>query len=44
VVSIGGLTLDNISELQKAGVKNFAMVRAYQKNTEEVVRKINQLK
>jgi thiamine-phosphate pyrophosphorylase len=44
VVAIGGLTLDNISELQKIGVKNFAMVRAYQKNTAEVVRKINQLK
>jgi len=44
VVAIGGLNLDNISELQKAGVKNFAMVRAYQQNTEEVVRKINQNK
>jgi thiamine-phosphate diphosphorylase len=41
VVAIGGLNLDNISELQKIGVKNFAMVRAFQKNTEEVVRKIN---
>jgi thiamine-phosphate pyrophosphorylase len=44
VVAIGGLNLDNISQLQKAGVKNFAMVRAFQKNTEEVVRKINKNK
>jgi thiamine-phosphate diphosphorylase len=44
VVAIGGLNLDNISELQKIGVKNFAMVRAFQKNTEEVVRRINQMK
>jgi thiamine-phosphate pyrophosphorylase len=44
VVAIGGLNLDNISELQRVGVKNFAMVRAFQKNTEEVVRKINQIK
>jgi len=44
VVAIGGLNLDNISELQKVGVKNFAMVRAFQRNTEEVVRRINQLK
>jgi thiamine-phosphate diphosphorylase len=41
VVAIGGLNLDNISELRKVGVKNFAMVRAFQKNTEEVVQKIN---
>jgi thiamine-phosphate diphosphorylase len=43
VVAIGGLNLDNIAELRKVGVKNFAMVRAFQKNTEEVVRKINQI-
>jgi thiamine-phosphate pyrophosphorylase len=44
VVAIGDLNLDNISQLQKIGVKNFAMVRAFQRNTEEVVRKINQIK
>lgn len=44
VVAIGGLNLDNIAELHKVGVKNFGMVRAFQKNTEEVVRKINQMK
>jgi thiamine-phosphate pyrophosphorylase len=44
VVAIGGLNLDNISQLQKVGVKNFAMVRAFQKDTEEVVRKINRTK
>ncbi|UCH93242.1 MAG: thiamine phosphate synthase, partial [Candidatus Aminicenantes bacterium] len=42
VVAIGGLNLDNISELRKVGVRNFAMVRAFQGNTEEVVKKINQ--
>lgn len=41
VVAIGGLNLDNIDELRKVGIKNFAMVRAYQENTEEVVKKIN---
>ncbi|MGD2089026.1 MAG: thiamine phosphate synthase [Candidatus Aminicenantes bacterium] len=44
VVAIGGLNLDNISELQKVGVKNFAMVRAFQKDTAKVVRRINQSK
>jgi thiamine-phosphate diphosphorylase len=44
VVAIGGLNPDNISQLQKVGVKNFAMVRAFQKNTEEVIRKINKNK
>jgi thiamine-phosphate diphosphorylase len=44
VVAIGGLNLDNIAELHKVGVKNFGMVRAFQGNTEEVVRRINQIK
>jgi thiamine-phosphate pyrophosphorylase len=41
VVAIGGLTLKNIPELRKVGVKNFAMVRAFQDNTETVIKKIN---
>lgn len=41
VVAIGGLNLGNISELFKVGIKNFAMVRGFQKNTEEVVKTIN---
>lgn len=41
VVAIGGLTPDNIDELREAGVKNFAMVRAFQTNTENVIRTIN---
>ena len=43
VIAIGGLTPDNIAPLYEAGVKNFAMVRAFQENTEEVVKKINSL-
>lgn len=41
VVAIGGLNLENIPELYKIGARNFAMVRAYQTNTENVVREIN---
>lgn len=41
VVAIGGLNLENILQLQKVGAKNFAMVRAYQTNTEEVIKRIN---
>ena len=41
VVAIGGLNPDNIAELRSLGVKNFAMVRAFRENTEEVVKKIN---
>jgi thiamine-phosphate diphosphorylase len=41
VVAIGGLNLENIPELYELGARNFAMVRAYQINTEEVVREIN---
>jgi len=43
VVAIGGLNPENLPELQKIGVRNFAMVRAFQKNTEEIVREINKL-
>jgi thiamine-phosphate diphosphorylase len=41
VVAIGGLNLGNIPELRKAGVKNFAMVRALQKDPETVIKTIN---
>lgn len=41
VVAIGGLNLNNISILKNLGVRNFAMVREFQKNTEVVVKTIN---
>ena len=41
VVAIGGLNPGNIPELQKAGVKNFAMVRALQDDPETVIKTIN---
>jgi thiamine-phosphate pyrophosphorylase len=41
VVAIGGLDLDNISELSGIGVENVAMVRAFQENTGEKVKKVN---
>jgi len=41
VVVIGGLNLNNIAELTKIGVKNIAMVRAFQENTGEKVKKVN---
>ncbi len=41
VVAIGGLNLKNISQLKDLGIKNFAMVREYRENTEEVVKIIN---
>ncbi|MCP4157485.1 MAG: thiamine phosphate synthase [bacterium] len=42
VVAIGGLNLENIPLIRKVGAKNFAMVRAFQKNTGNVIRKINE--
>jgi thiamine-phosphate pyrophosphorylase len=41
VVAIGGLNLENIDQLVKIGVKNTAMVRAFQKNTAEKVKRAN---
>jgi thiamine-phosphate pyrophosphorylase len=41
IVAIGGLDLDNISELAKIGVENVAMVRAFQEKTLEKVKKVN---
>jgi thiamine-phosphate pyrophosphorylase len=41
VVAIGGLNLENIGRLVKIGVKNAAMVREFQQNTAEKVRKAN---
>lgn len=41
VVTIGGLNLENLPLLREAGAKNFAMVRAFQTDTEEVIKNIN---
>jgi len=41
VVAIGGLNLKNIHQLRDLGIKNFAMVREYRKNTAEVIKIIN---
>ncbi len=41
VVAIGGLTPQNILRLREVGACNFAMVRAYQENTEAVIAEIN---
>jgi thiamine-phosphate diphosphorylase len=41
VIAIGGLNLDNIAQTIKINARNFAMVRAFQINTAEVVRNIN---
>jgi thiamine-phosphate diphosphorylase len=43
VVGIGGLNLNNLSELKDIGLKNFAMIREFQNNTEQAVNKINSL-
>lgn len=41
VVAIGGLTPANIQPLREMGVNNFAMVRAFQQDTESVIKEIN---
>lgn len=41
VIAIGGLNLGNYLEIKAVGAKNFAMVRAFQENTKEVVEQIN---
>jgi len=41
VVAIGGLNLGNIGELVEIGIKNVAMVREFQQNTAEKVKKAN---
>ncbi len=41
VVAIGGLNLDNLSEVRAMGAKNVAMVRAYQQHTGEVIQRVN---
>ncbi|MEN8153910.1 MAG: thiamine phosphate synthase [Acidobacteriota bacterium] len=43
VVAIGGLNIDNLELLTGTGLENFAMVREFQQNTEENVKKINKL-
>jgi len=42
-VCIGGLNFDNIKKLIDLGVKNVAMVREFQQDTAENVRKINKM-
>ena len=41
LVAIGGLNLENISELIEIGIENVAMVRAFQEDTREKVKKVN---
>jgi thiamine-phosphate pyrophosphorylase len=43
VVAIGGLNPGNIDKLRELGAINFAMVRAFQEQTGDVVREINAL-
>ncbi len=42
VVAIGGLNLQNVMELKKIGIKNVALVRAFQQNTEMTVKQLNE--
>jgi len=41
IVGIGGINMENVDEIIELGLKNIAMVRAFQKNTKEVVSKLN---
>jgi len=41
VVAIGGIDIKNIAELAEIGVRNVAMVRAFQEKTHEKVKKTN---
>jgi thiamine-phosphate pyrophosphorylase len=41
VVAIGGLNLENFDGLIEIGCKNVAMLRAFQENASETVRKVN---
>ncbi len=43
VVAIGGINPDNVNQLKGAGVTNVAMVRGFTSDTENVVRKINNM-
>jgi thiamine-phosphate diphosphorylase len=43
VIAIGGLNLENLHETIRVNARNFAMVRAYQQDTEKVVQKVNRL-
>lgn len=40
-VAIGGIKIENISELAEIGVRNVAMVRVFKEKTREKVKKIN---
>jgi thiamine-phosphate pyrophosphorylase len=41
VVAIGGISLENIGALVEMGVENVAMIRCFQENTGEKVKKVN---
>jgi len=41
IVAIGGLNLENLDGLIEIGCRNVAMLRAFQKNTSERVKKVN---
>jgi len=41
LVAIGGINLENLGELIEISVENIAMVRAFQENTREKVKKVN---
>jgi len=43
LVAIGGIDLDNMAELHALGVRSVAMVRAFQQDTAEAVRRVNRL-
>lgn len=43
VVAIGGLNPGNLPQIRDVGAQNFAMVRAYQQNTEQVVSNLNSI-
>jgi thiamine-phosphate pyrophosphorylase len=43
LVAIGGITLGNIDQVEMAGARNVAMVREFERDTSEVVRRLNDL-
>ena len=43
LVAIGGIDLSNMAELKAVGIRSVAMVRAFQSDTAEAVRRVNQL-
>ncbi|MBN1798505.1 MAG: thiamine phosphate synthase [Spirochaetales bacterium] len=43
VVAIGGINMENLSQVKKTGIKNAAMVRQFRQNTAATVRQVNSL-